>query len=279
MAEVKSSQPETLLSRDELREVERFQAKFAELERQLHDCVDEFISVLNRHYFNRENGFLREQEENLREIVTIQSKLEALAGNMATGTSELKSRMLELQKSMQLQPRDKASPGGQAEDKPAGDTGADSRQQKPGPASEPKQQAPDKPKPEPAARKPAFKGLVVGADTQLADSAQAGGEISLRLVFEGLRLTDPANSDALAEISSALRKLLYDRKLVGHSKTSLVFGKNRTVGEVLEDLSPIFLSDSVLELMAAYSLIDPGSGENLKLACNEKRELVFIENK
>lgn len=272
MVEVKVNQPETLLNREQLREVERFQAKFAELERQLHHCVDEFLSVLNRHYFNRENGFLSEQQENLREIVTIQSKLESLAANMATGSTELKNRMLELQRELQKQSgaaqgtaRPKTSPAEQP---------LASQEEVPQSASE----KPDRQNPS-TVPSPVAGGMIDREGQAMADTSESGGEISLRLVFEGLRLTDSANSEALGTISTALRKLLYDRKLVGYSKTSLVFGKNKTMGEVLQDLTPIFLSTPILELMRAQKLIDPGEGERLALACNQSRELIYTSGK
>ncbi|MBW7997735.1 MAG: hypothetical protein FVQ81_14405 [Candidatus Glassbacteria bacterium] len=274
MAEIKLTQPETLLDREQLREVERFQARFAELELQLHNCVDEFLSVLTRHYFNRENGYINEQQENLREIVTIQSKLEAMAANMATGAAELRKRMLELQKDLQQQGGAPAEPEKpeQAEE-PAGETGKAEQE----PEQKAKAEA-DKPEEKQASRAPVVDRLIVKGEARLADTTEAGGEISLKVIFDGLRLTDASNAEALNEISSALRKLLYDRKLVGYSKTSLVFGKNRTVGEVLEDLTPVFLSETVEELMVVSSLIEPGSAEKLGLACNVNRELVYIEN-
>ena len=84
---------------------------------------------------------------------------------------------------------------------------------------------------------------------------------------------------AFYQISSLLRKLLYERKLIGYSKTSLVFGKNRTIDEVLEDLTLIFLSESIKQLLAVLGLINPGEGDQLKLACNAKRELIFIRKR
>jgi hypothetical protein len=276
MAEVKTSQPDSLLNRDQLREVERFQAKFAELERQLHYCVDEFLSVLNRHYFNRENGYLKEQEDNLREIVTIQSKLEALAGNMSTGAAELKSRMIELQQNIHSQ-----EPATQPPPKPDPQTPETSEKETGEPAKKESQAAESTPAPKKSSAAPGkkltgVKGLIAGTGVKLADTAESGGEISLKLVFEGLKLTDPDNAAALNHVSSSLRKLLYDRKLVGYSKTSLVFGTNRTVGEVLQDLSEIFLSPQLKELMTTGGLVEPGGADSLQLACNEKRELVYI---
>jgi hypothetical protein len=272
MAEVKVNQPESLLSREQLKEVERFQARFGELERQLHHCVDDFLSVLNRHYFNRENGYLDEQQENLREIVTIQAKLESLASNMATGSAELKTRMLELQSNLQKQPGEKPAGQKAPDDKPKPKESAQEPE-----AEQPKQ---EKPKPKPAAPLgAAARGLIDREGGSLGDSGESGGEISLRLIFEGLRLTEPSNQDALNVISTQLRKLLYERKLVGYSKTSLVFGKNRTVAEVLEDLTPIFLSAQLMDIMVSSGLIDPGEGDLLVLGCTGKRELIYTSRK
>lgn len=263
MVEVKINQPETLLNRDQLREVEQFQAKFVELERQLHRCVDEFLSVMNRHYFNRENGYLDEQAENLREIVTIQSKLEAMAGNMTTGAVELKTRMLELQRELQK----KSGAPGPEKSSPAATGAKPAKDEKPAPKAKTSAKGG-------AALKHA---LIGGGGAKLTDGSEAGGEISLRLMFEGLCLADPANAETLNQISSALRKLLYERKLIGYSKSSLVFGKNRTVDDVLGDLTSIFLSDSIRQLLAVLNLVDPGEGGQLMLACNGKRELIFIK--
>ncbi len=277
MVEIRSSQPDTLLSREQLHEVERFQARFAEVESQLHNCVDEFLGVLNRHYFNRENGYIDEQVENLREIVTIQSKLESLAADMSAGAGELKTRMLEIQRQLQSKPGATAHP---KEPAPPADTepAAAAQDKKTGQAKE------DQGDSEPAARakapakgKPAQKHALIGGEGEkLSDGSEAGGEISLKLVFEGMCLTDPANAEALNQISSALRKLLYERKLIGYSKTSLVFGKNRTVDEVLADLEPIFFSDSIKQLLIGLGLIDPGESGRLRLACNVRRELIYI---
>jgi hypothetical protein len=269
MVEVRLNQPESLLSRDQLQEVERFQSKFAELERQLHNCVDEFISVLNRHYFNRENGYLDEQVENLREIAKIQNKLEALAGNMTGGAGELKARMLELQRELQKQPGEQEPPPA-SKSESAAKSGKKTQNKK-----QPAQSAEDAQK-----GKATKSHALIGAEGEkLTDGSEAGGEISLKLVFEGMRLTDPTNAEALNQISSLLRKLLYERKLIGYSKTSLVFGKNRTIDEVLEDLTLIFLSESIKQLLAVLGLINPGEGDQLKLACNAKRELIFIRKR
>ncbi len=280
MVEIRSSQPDTMLSREQLHEVERFQARFAEVESQLHNCVDEFLGVLNRHYFNRENGYLDEQVENLREIATIQSRLESLAANMSAGAGELKARMLEIQRQLQSKPGAAAH---STEHAPVADARPDAaaRDKKTGQAKE------DQNNSEPAARvkapakgRPAQKdALIGGEDETLSDGSQAGGEISLKLVFEGLRLTDPANAEALNQISGALRKLLYERKLIGYSKTSLVFGKNRTVDEVLADLEPIFFSDSIRQLLVGLGLTDPGESGRLRLACSARRELIYISKR
>ena len=97
---IKSQLSEMLLSREQLHQIEHFQAQVGELERELTGTVDDFISVLNRHYFNRENGYLDEQQGNLREVVIIQSRLEKLAGKLAACTGELKTYMMALQKSL-----------------------------------------------------------------------------------------------------------------------------------------------------------------------------------
>ena len=272
MVKVGLNQPDTLLSKEQLREVERFQARFAGIERQLHDCVDEFLSVLNRHYFNRENGYIDEQAANLREIVTIQSKLELLAASMSAGAGELKTRMLELQRELQSQAGGATHGPKRA---PLPEPGPEAGARNDGQAEAKSEPVPG---PEVTSKgEPAQKYRLMGGDGEkLCDGSEAGGEISLKLVFEDMRLADPSNTEALNQVSSALRKLLYERKLIGYSKTSLVFGKNRTVDEVLADLEPIFFSDAIKQLLISRGLIGPGEVGRLRLACNVRRELVYV---
>ncbi len=101
MVEVKIQSSDMLLTREQLREIERYQARFGSLERELNGYMDDFLSVLNRHYFNRENGYLEEQQENLREVVVLQGKLENLAEILSAQAGELKSYMMSLQKNLQ----------------------------------------------------------------------------------------------------------------------------------------------------------------------------------
>ena len=273
MAEVKNQQGESILSREQLQGIERFQARFAEMERELSSLVGDFLSVLNRHYFNRENGFVKEQQQNLREVVALEGRLDKLGSTVSTQARELKNYMVQLQNTLHGLPAKPEAEQGEAE------------KVKATPAAEPatgKEAARESTAKGKTAKEISAKGeprksdLVNRSGEGLADSAQKGGEISLKLLFEELHLSDQANAGVLGEINQAMRKLLYDRKLVGYSKTALVFGRDRSIDQLLEDLKPIFGSESLCGLLRDYKLIEPGEAENLKLACNEKRELLYL---
>lgn len=255
MVELKAQSSDVLLTREQLKEIEHYQALFVAIERELTGCMDDFISVLNRHYFNRENGYLQEQQGNLREVVVLQSKLEKLSKALSVRAGELKSYMMDLQKSLQG--------GVQAE--------GESESTKTPEEQKPKEEPEDPAVPAKASASP----LVDRSGESLAEGSEKGGEISLKLIFGGLNLTEPKRSDIFNEISNALRKLLYDRKLIGYSKTSLVFGKNRALGELLEDLQPIFVSESLQNLLLEMKLISAGEESKLQLVCNSKRELIY----
>ncbi|MFH1070117.1 MAG: hypothetical protein V1794_10910 [Candidatus Glassbacteria bacterium] len=269
MVEVTSQQAEAILTREQLREIERYQSRFAELERELSSMVDDFISVLNRHYFNRENGYVEQQQQNLREVVALQARLDKLGTTMSAQAGELKNYMVQLQNSLHGLP---AKPAAPAEEKAGGDQAA-KKEETPAAAipekEAGKQEAADK-------EKATSSDLVNRSGKGLADGSQQGGEISLKLLFDELHLAEPVNSGVLNEISQALRKLLYDRKLVGYSKTSFVFGRDRSIDQLLEDLAPIFIAESLCGLMRERRLIEPGETERLKVACNDKRELIYL---
>ena len=72
-----------------------------------------------------------------------------------------------------------------------------------------------------------------------------------------------------------LRKLLYERMLVGYSKTALVFGRDKTLNQLLEILEPIFLSENLRKLLVERRFISADEKEKLHLACNRNRELVY----
>jgi|GEM_PF-2626742 len=264
MVEVKTQSSDMLLTREQLREIELYQARFGSLERELNGYMDDFLSVLNRHYFNRENGYLEEQQENLREVVVLQNKLGKLAEILSAQAGELKSYMMSLQKSIQGGD-ERESPEAPALQKPEAVP-------KKGAIQEPKKQVEKVPA---AAAKPSRSPLVDRTGENLADGSEKGGEVSLKLLFEALNLTKPQNSEIFNGISNALRKLLYDRKLIGYSKTSLVFGKDKSLEELLEDLQPIFVSEALQNLLLEKQLVSAGEESKLRLVCDSKRELVY----
>ncbi|MCE5273138.1 hypothetical protein LLH00_17815 [bacterium] len=258
MVEIRKSEGEVILSRDELRKVESFQAAFAAIWNEMRDSVEEFDNIILRHYFNRENGYLEEQQNNLREIVLLQDRMEELAARLGGSAAELKAFMKSLQQGMHgAAPAAPQSPGPSARPKSngAGDTAAD-------------RTTADKTN---GARR---SRLLLSDRDKLADSSQRGGEISIKLFFEELGLLHPERHDLLREITRQLHELLYERKLVGYSKTSLVFGRDRSLEEVLVSLEPVFLSERVRELLAAEALA-PG-GARLVLGCGPGGELVYV---
>lgn len=264
MVKIKTQSSDILLTREQLKEIEHYQALFGELERELTGYMDDFLGVLNRHYFNRENGYLEEQQGNLREVVGLQGKLEKLAEGLLAQTSELKSYMMNLQKSLQGGAKGE-SPEAPAREKAEPVAEKDAVQ-------EPQKQAGKAPAvPAKATRSP----LVNRSSENLADGSEKGGEISLKLLFGELNLAQQQNSEVFHEISNALKKLLYDRKLIGYSKTSLVFGKDKSLEELLEDLQPIFVSEALQKLLLEKKLVNSGEESKLRLVCDSKRELVY----
>jgi len=266
MAEIRNKPEEVILSREQLREVEGFQASFAALWNEMRDTVEEFDSIIMRHYFNRENGYLDEQQNNLREIVILQNRLEDIAARMGAGAASLKLFMKALQTSIQ---------GGA----PLSEAPDQIKQEN----KEPAQQKPAEKPPQSAAQKgPAAKAnterksslLMTGA-SQLCDLSQRGGEISIKLFFEEMGLLRPERYDLLREITRQLHELLYQRKLVGYSKTSLVFGRDQSLPDVLVSLEPVFLSESVRTLLASDGITP--SGTALRLSCRQEGcELVYL---
>ncbi len=264
MVEIKTQPSDMLLTREQLREIERYHARFGELEKELTGYMDDFLSVLDRHYFNRENSYLKEQQENLREVVVLQSKLEKLAESLSAQAGELKSYMMSLQKSLH---------GGDESESPE----APARQKpREAPKEEAVQETQKKAEKAPAAAaKPSRSPLVDRTGENLADGSKKGGEISLKFLFEELNFTEPQNSEAFNEISNALQKLFYERKLIGYSKTALVFGKDKSLDELLEDLRLIFVSETLQKLLMEKGLISAGEKSKLRLVCDSKRELIY----
>ncbi len=249
MAEKRERREDSLLlSREQLRELDHCQARVVELERELAACGDEFLSILNRHYFNRENGYLEDQRQNLREVTLLKGRLEELAGRLAAASSGLGEFMDGLRRELSAEPEAAAAVA-----VPAGKASAQPR----------------------PARDSALPSPVVVRDSLEWEPGQRGGELSLKLVFQELRLGDPARRELLEELSGALRRLLYDRQLVGYSKTSLVFGPDRSLGELLEALRPLFLSEAMLGLLRELHLVTGEETGSLELASNPDRELVF----
>ncbi len=280
MAEINSQQSELLLTREQLKELDHFQSKIVYLERELASYGDEFLSILNRHYFNRENGFLEDQQANLREVVVLQSKIEKLAGKLAACSGELKSFMMNLQNTLQGQ----ISP--QQDDTHGSDTDKEKavrevkeektvKETAEAKVAQPKGKA-DKSSAQAGSAAAASNPVVARKAEALLDKSVKGGEISLKLLFEELRLAEPQKKEILNEISTSLRKLLYDRQLVGYSKTSLVFSKDKTVSELLEIIKPIFLYGALLNLLIERNLISKEEKERLELACDKNRELIYF---
>jgi len=273
MIEVKAQTGEMLLTREQLREIERYHARFGELERELTGYMDDFLSVLNRHYFNRENGYLQEQQENLREVVALQSKLGRLAETLSAQAGELKSYMMNLQKSLQksgvqaeVNSESSETP---VEEKP--EEKAEKKTEKKA-VREPREQAEKAPAaPAKASRSP----LVNRTGENLAEGSDKGGEISLKIMFEELGLTQPKNSEIFKEITSALHKLLYEHKLIGYGKTALVFGRDKSLEEMLKALQPIFVSQTLQNLLLDKGLINTGEESKLRLVCDSKWELIY----
>jgi len=267
MVEIRKSEGEVILSREQLREVENYQTAFAAIWNEMRDSVEEFDNIILRHYFNRENGYLEEQQNNLREIVVLQSRLEELAARLNGSSSELKAFMKALQDRMHG-----ASGGSDKAVSPPPAT------QSPAPSAPPGTNGVAEGSPAKAAvdkKNGARPSRLLLADrSQLADSSQRGGEISIKLFFEELGLLRPERHDLLREITRQLHELLYERKLVGYSKTSLVFGRDCSLAEVLVSLEPVFLSESVRALLAAEA--PSTEGVRLTLGCGSGGELVYV---
>ncbi|HUU27819.1 MAG TPA: hypothetical protein VM123_08405 [archaeon] len=284
MVEIKTQNSDLLLSREQLKKLDNFQSRFGSLERELTSYQDEFLSIMNRHYFNRENGFIEDQQGNLREVVILQSKMERLAGKMSSCAGELKSFMMSLQDSLhgEIFSSPRAEPSPEEEGEETTSQAIEEMQTEKGePAATqeltPHEEKEIKPVPVKSASKKLSSSLLVDRTGEnLLDNSIEGGEVSLKLIFEELKLTDPKNSGIVNEISTNLRKLLYDRKLVGYSKTSLVFGKDKKLADLLEILRSIFITDALCNLLLEKKLIDVDEKGGLRLACNKNRELIYI---
>ncbi|MEA1995984.1 MAG: hypothetical protein U9N45_00010 [Gemmatimonadota bacterium] len=432
MADPTKKDNDLLLSREQLKDLDRFHSRFTDLQHDLGSCQEEFLSILNRHYSSREEGYLEDQQENLREVVGLQSKMEALAKKIFSCSGMLKSFMMELQTNLQSQlssakeegarrgsehvelsldtgepatapsqpttgpVEESAGPGvpdempsepeepveefAEAQEPEAAFSkpeetveefveaqepeaafsepeetveefveaqepeAAPSEPEKPveefaeaeeliaepepafsEPPIAPLKNAPEEGEPvevpsepgEPAAatvepgepaeaqdqgveaaaqeeeatpEKPALgtpvtreaaegirKSPVINRTAErLYDETVSGGEISLKMIYSELRLPEPENQELFSEISADLMKMLISRKLVGYSKSSLVFGRNRTLAELLTDLQEVFISEGLVNLIKEKNLIDADEEAMLRLACNENRELVFV---
>lgn len=266
MAEIRNNPEEVILSREQLREVEGFHASFAAIWNEMRDAVEEFDNIILRHYFNRENGYLDEQQNNLREIVILQSRLEDMASRLGNGAVSLKSFMKALQTSMH---------GGVT----VTEASAQIKEDKPEPARQTPAEKPPQPSPQKDSSSKANNqrksNLILTGEALLCDLSQRGGEISIKLFFEEMGLLRPDRYDLLREITRQLHELLYQRKLVGYSKTSLVFGRDQSLSDVLVSLEPVFLSESVKALLSTDGVAPDGAV--LRLGCRQAGcELVYL---
>jgi hypothetical protein len=255
--QVDSGPGELLISRKQLNELERFPSRLQEIEQELKSCADEFTGLIERHYFNRENGFLEEQRKNLGETAVLQERIEKLARDLAGGAGELKAFLQGLQKAELPEPVEKPAPP------PSGEKKSDSTAANGGPVGMASGAA-EGPRPSP---------LILRGGDGLIDASTKGGEVSVRLLFEELKILQPQHRELLRQISLQLQELLYSHKLVGYSKSALVFGRETSLGQVLEALQPIFLSESIRHLLEENGLAGPG--QEIRLACDQNRELVF----
>ncbi|MEA2063267.1 MAG: hypothetical protein U9P14_06195 [Gemmatimonadota bacterium] len=273
---------DVILSTGQLKELEKYQSRLAGLSDLLGSCTGEFAGIIDRHYFNRENGFLDDQQKNLREVVLLQSSIDKLAGSLAERSQELKSFMMNLQTDIQ---GGSGGAGGRAvapgpaapeENKPpqAGEPAA------PGVAEEATAKAgPSRPPVAPKQEEGKFKPspLVLRSATgDLMDGTTSGGEISIKRFINELALRDPGSREVLYQIDNQLRELLYNRKLVGYSASSIVFGRDKTLDCLIKELEPIFLSSAMRDLLVSRGMVTSDEQGALHLACDKDHQLIYL---
>lgn len=268
MIEIRKNQGEVILSREQLERIEGFQSEFSNLTHGIRESVEEFENVILRHYFNRENGFLDLQLENLRELDELRDRLSGLAGQLSGGAAELRDFLREVRPE-----KESRSVRGTAGHEVPGNTPPSPDRIEHRGAQEGKGDV-KTPGKVPAGGEARRSPLVLADAAQLEDVSIQGGEISIRLFFEELGILRPERRELLKDITRQLHDLLYDRKLVGYSKTSLVFGRDRTLAQVLESLNPIFLSEQIRAMLDNNFTVPPGA--ELHLGCTRERELVYV---
>ena len=279
MADIKKQETDIILSSDELKKLEKHQSLLAESQAELQSYAAEFEGIINRHYFNRENGFLDDQQKNLREVAILQGRIEKLMESLNSDSKELKSFMLKIQE--RLHTDFSKAPAGVTE------TTVTEVGEKPPAEVKEKETAAEKSAVQPpsASSKDAEAAgaagglkdtpLVLRGQSQLMAEKTAGGEISIKVLIMELRLREPDNRNILYQIDTQLKELLYNRKLIGYSATAMVFGRDRTLAQLFEDLQPIFLSDAVRELLVQGRYVGRDEVDKLRLACDKQRELVY----
>ncbi len=283
MANIAKQSTDVLLSVEQLKKLEEFQSGLADIQTELESYVDEFAGIIDRHYFNRENDFLEDQQKNLREVVILQSRFEKAAESLATGSKELKSFMMQVQKSVQGDFTEEV-PSEPEETGEAAATAAPKAEEEkePAAAGKPEDEKSTPAAPAEAEASPPKAGklkdtpMVIRGPAELMDENTTGGEISIKCFIDELGLKEPKNHDTLYQINNQLKELLYNRKLIGYGATTMVFGRDKTLVQLFEDLQPIFLSDAVRELLVENRYVDQGELDKLKLACNNKRELIYL---
>ena len=273
MAQIKKQNTDIILTSEQLKKLESFQSRLTDLQAELKSQADEFDGIIDRHYFNRENGFLDDQQKNLREVVVLQTRIEKMAESLTKSSKELKSFMMDIQKSIQTEFPEEAVRAAEEEKKVAelAETAGEKEAEKGPPAD-----SPDTVKPSAEAVSLKDTSLVIRDPGQLMDEKTQGGEISIKRFIEELALREPKNRDTLYQINTQLKELLYNRKLIGYSATSMVFGRDKTLAQLIEDLQPIFLSDAVRELLVQARYVGQDELDNLRLACDKERELVYL---
>jgi hypothetical protein len=280
MAEIIRQNAEVILTSEELKKLEAFQSRIVENRGEFDSSVVELASIIDRHYFNRENGFLDDQQKNLREVVLLQSRIEKLAGDLSSASKELKSFMMSIQKKVQGDLEEApSSPPKEAGD--ASETEIPPEQGGKESSAAGEQAAISPAENSEAVISPQDRGvlkdtpLVIHGESDLLDEKTKGGEISIKRLIDELHLRDQKNRDTLYQINTQLKELLYNRKLIGYSATSMVFGRDKTLAQLLEDLQPIFLSDALRDLLVQDKYVGQGELESLRLACDNQRELVY----
>ena len=287
MTQIKKQNTDIILTSEQLKKLESFQSRLTDLQAELKSQADEFDGIIDRHYFNRENGFLDDQQKNLREVVVLQTRIEKMAESLTKSSKELKSFMMDIQKSIQTEFPEEAVRAAEAEAAAAdAETPAEEEEKKVAELAEtagekeaekgPPADSSDTVKPSAEAVSLKDTSLVIRDPGQLMDEKTQGGEISIKRFIEELALREPKNRDTLYQINTQLKELLYNRKLIGYSATSMVFGRDKTLAQLIEDLQPIFLSDAVRELLVQARYVGQDELDNLRLACDKERELVYL---